>query len=114
MARTAELIMGIFGGVFGLLGSILSVIIGALALSFGTFTPAIGIEEIGMRFLLALIASIVGLVGAGIVNSHDKRKIGGSLMLVSAIVGVATVGVYYLLAAILLGISGTLALVNKK
>ncbi|MGO9387105.1 MAG: hypothetical protein ACLPWD_03550 [Methanobacterium sp.] len=51
-SRTIEMILGILGGVFGLIG-------GVFALIFAAFAPSVG----GLG-LSAVLASIVGLVGA--------------------------------------------------
>jgi len=108
LARTAELVLGIIGGIFGLLGAIVALFLGGLGGAFGMS----GAETIVGLGWLAILASIIGLVGAGIVKS--KPKAGGALMIISAILGIISVSFAYLLATILLGIGGLLAIFRKE
>jgi hypothetical protein len=108
LTRTAELVLGIIGGIFGLLGAGAALFIGGLGSVFG----AGGAEAIIGLGWLAIVASIIGLVGAGIVKG--RARAGGALMIVSAILGLIAVSFAYLLATILLGIAGLLALFRKE
>lgn len=105
--RTAELVLGILGGVFGLIGAGFALLIGGLG---GAFEVA-GAKQIVALGWVAIVASIIGLVGAGLVTS--RTKLAGGLMLFAAILGLISISFGYLFATILLGIAGILALVRK-
>jgi hypothetical protein len=98
-SRTIEMILGILGGVFGLLG-------GVFALIFAAFAPSVG----GLG-LSAVLASIVGLVGAIYVGQNPK--IGGIILIISAIWLLISISVFGVLGAALLGIAGLMALIRK-
>jgi len=108
MARTAEMILGIIGGIFGLLGAVAALFIGGVgsAINMPNATTITGLG------FLAIIASIMGLVGAALVNS--RTKIAGALMVTSAVLGLIAISAFYLLGTILLGIAGFLALIRKE
>lgn len=108
IARTAELVLGILGGIFGLGGAI-------IALSIGGIGGALGAEGAGLISglgWLAIVASVIGIVGAALVNS--KTRLAGGLMLLAAVLGLIAISFFYLIATILLGIAGILALVRKE
>lgn len=105
--RTAELLLGILGGIFGLLGAGFALFVGGLG---GVFGMA-GAKQIVTLGWLAIVASIIGLVGAGLVTS--RTKLAGGLMLFAAILGLISISFGYLFATILLGIAGILALFRK-
>lgn len=107
-SRTVELILGIVGGIFGLLGAVAVIAIGGLG---GTVYMPGASETIGLGFL-AVMASIIGIVGAAFVKS--KTKISGIMMIVAAIIGIVSVSLFYILGTIFFGIAGILALVKKE
>lgn len=107
MSRTPEMILGIIGGVLGLLGAIFAIFLGGIGGAFG----AQGAETITGLGFLAVIASIIGIVGTALVNS--RTKLAGALMLVSAVLGLIAIYLFYALGTVLLGIAGILALVRK-
>ena len=103
--RTAEMILGIIGGIFGIIAGL--VVFFPYGYEYGW-----GFEYLyGLVGALAIIFSIIGIVGAAIVES--KTKISGVLMIVAAVLGLISVFVFYVLPAILLGIAGILALLRK-
>ncbi len=65
------MVLGIIGGIFGLLG-------GVFALMFSAFAPSVG--TLGFS---AVLASIVGIVGAAYVMQN--AKLGGIILIVSAL-----------------------------
>jgi len=105
--RTGEMILGIIGGIFGIIAGLAAVVIGGIGETFG-FTKASELYGLGA---LAIIASIIGIVGAVIVES--KTRISGVLMIVAAVLGLIGVSFFYILPMILLGIAGILALLRK-
>ncbi len=99
-SRTIELVLGIIGGIFGLLG-------GAFAILLSSFG---GSEILGLG-ISAILASIVGIVGSVYVKTNAKT--GGIILIVSAIWLLISISAYGILGAVLIGISGLLALIRK-
>lgn len=98
-SRTLEVVLGVLGGVFGLLG-------GAFALIFSAFESSI--FGLGVS---AVLASIVGLVGAVYVTQNPK--IGGIILIISAIWLLISISAFGVIGAALLGIAGLAALIRK-
>lgn len=108
MARTAEMVLGIIGGIFGILVGLAEGAIGGL----GEVLNVHGATNLYGLAVLTITASIIGIVGAALVGS--KPRISGAVMLVAVVLGlVGGVIFFYVLPAILLGIAGILALVRK-
>lgn len=107
--RVAGLVLGILGSVAGFFGAL-------VAIFFGGVTGALGDEETGTTLAIActiaIVASIVGLIGA--IISPGKPKLGAGLMLASAIIGIIAVFVAYILGAVLLLIGALLAFIGRK
>ncbi len=98
-SRTLEVVLGVLGGVFGLLG-------GVFALIFSAFESSI--FGLGVS---AVLASIVGLVGAVYVTQNPK--IGGIILIISAIWLLISISAFGVIGAVLLGIAGLAALIRK-
>ncbi len=98
-SRTIEIVLGILGGIFGLLGGIIAVL-------FSVF--ASDILSLGIS---AIIASIVGIIGA--VYVLRNAKIGGIILLISALWLLISISLFGVLGAVLLGIGGLLAIFRK-
>ena len=98
-SRTVELVLGIIGGIFGLLG-------GVFALMFSAFAPSVG--GLGVS---AVLASIVGIIGAAYVLQNAKW--GGLILIVSAVWLLISISVFGLPGAVLLGLGGLLAVLRK-
>jgi hypothetical protein len=98
-SRTVELVLGIIGGVLGLLG-------GGFALIFSAFAPSIG--GLGVS---AVLASIVGIVGAAYVVQNAKY--GGIILIISAVWLLISISAFAVPGAVLLGIAGILAILRK-
>jgi len=99
-SRTIELVLGIIGGMFGLLGGIFAIFLGSIAGG-----------EIVILGLSAVFASITGIIGAIYVTKN--ARIGGILLIISAIWLLISISLYEVLGAILLGIAGIVALLRK-
>lgn len=99
-SRTIELVLGIAGGIFGLIGGVLAVLLGSFA----------G-DEIVLLGISAILASIVGIVGSVYITKDPK--IGGIVLIVSAIWLLISISLFGVLGTILLGISGLLAIFRK-
>lgn len=99
-SRTIELVLGIAGGIFGLIGGVVAVLLGSFA----------G-DEIVLLGISAILASIVGIVGSVYITKDPK--IGGIVLVVSAIWLLISISLFGVLGTILLGISGLLAIFRK-
>ncbi|MEN4017576.1 MAG: DUF4064 domain-containing protein [Methanobacterium sp.] len=106
-SRTLELVLGIMGGFFGLLGGIGAVMIG----SFGEAFNVAGYSDIMISGTIAIIVSITGVIGAVMVK--NKPQTGGIIMILSAIIGFICIFVFYILGGFFLALGGVLALVRK-
>ena len=98
-SRTVELVLGVIGGIFGLLG-------GIFALMFSAFAPSVG--SLGVS---AVLASIVGIVGAAYVMQNAKW--GGIILIVSALWLLISISLFGVLGAVLLGLAGLIAVLRK-
>ncbi|MNG21850.1 hypothetical protein D3C84_1062640 [compost metagenome] len=70
-----------------------------------------GASDLGGLGWSALLFSVVGIVGSIVVRS--KAKLGGALMTISAIAGVISVSMFYVIPGILLIIGGLMGLLRK-
>jgi hypothetical protein len=98
-SRTVELVLGIIGGIFGLLG-------GVFALMFSAFAPSVG--GLGIS---AVLASIVGIVGAAYVMQNAKW--GGIILILSSVWLLISISLFGVLGAVLFGLAGLLAVIRK-
>lgn len=98
----AALIIGIFGAVAGFMGALLVLTAGGL----GTVLEQEGAGLAIWSALIAVGASIMGLVGAAI--SLHNPKAASRLMLASAVVGFIGVTLAYAVAIILFGVASFL------
>jgi hypothetical protein len=71
--KTVAMVLGIIGGVYGLIGGIVATLLSSAFLNHS-----------GVVLFLALVLSIVGIVGAAIVR--NKTLLGSTLMGISSIV----------------------------
>ncbi len=99
ISRTAEMVLSIIGGVFGLLGGLFAIIMAAFS------------SELLILGLSAIIASIVGII-AGVMVKKDN-KLYGALLIISAIWLLISISAFAIPGTVLLGIAGILALVRK-
>ena len=100
--------LGIIGTIFGFFGALFALGIGGLGEAF----EAEGATSVIKSGVVAILASITGLVGAVLV--FGKPKLAGWLMIGSAIVGLVAVSLFYIIATVFLGIGGVLALTIKQ
>lgn len=102
-SRTVELVLGLLGGIFGFFGALFAIGIGGLA---GAFGASNGADVVGLGFV-AILFSIIGIIGAVTVKSKPKRA--GTLMMISAVGGLICISLAFLLPFILLLIGGIMA-----
>ncbi len=105
MKRTTEFVLGLLGGIFGFGAAF-------FALFFGAVDEAVSgsSEVIGLGWA-ALLFSVLAIVGSIVVKF--KAKAGGIMMLVSAIGGVISVSLFYVLPGLLLLIAGLMGMIRK-
>lgn len=108
MKRTTEFVLGLIGGIFGILSAIVALFIGGVDAAFSS-TGTSDIVGLGWS---AVILSIVGIVGSVVVKS--KAKFGGILMIISAIGGLISISMFYILPAVLLLIGGLMGVFKKN
>ena len=106
--RTTEFVLGLIGGIFGFIGAIIALAIGGLGNAFG----AEGASTISSLGWLAIVFSILGIVGCVVVRS--KSKLGGVFMLISAIGGLISISFFYALSFVLLLLAGLMGIFKKK
>jgi chromate transport protein ChrA len=115
-SRTAEFVMGLIGGIFGFLAAIVATVLGGLAASLGEAFESDEASSSGSFFIAlgvsAIIFSIIGIAGAALVKG--KPKLGGTLMIVSAIGGLISISLFYSLSFILLLIAGLMGVLKKE
>ena len=106
--RIAALIIGIFGAAAAFVGALLAMLFGGVGVALDESEG----EQIVVLGMVALLMSIVGLVGAAL--SIAKPRAAAVLMALSAIVGVVLIFVAYIVATVLLLIAAVLAFLGRK
>ena len=106
--RTVEFVLGLIGGIVGFFGAIFALFVGGLAGAFGAKSASL---VVGAGWF-AILFSILGIVGAALVKS--KTKLGGWLMIISAVGGVISISFAYALSFVLLIIAGLMAVIKKE
>lgn len=105
--KGAILALGILGGVFGLIGALFAFGLSGVGQSLGSQDVA----SVSKNGVIALLASITGLVGAVLV--FKNTKLSGWLMIGSAIIGFIAAFLAYIMSAIFFFIAGIMALTIK-
>lgn len=106
--RTAEFVLGLIGGIFGIIGGILALTVGGAAAAFGVSGGA----TVSVLGFIAILLSVLGIVGAAIVRKNSK--LGGVFMTIAAVGGVICISAFYILPGILLIIAGLMGLIKKS
>ncbi|MGX5677855.1 DUF4064 domain-containing protein [Bacillus toyonensis] len=107
MKRTAEFVLGLIGGIFGIICAFVALLIGGMGAAF----EADGANTIIGLGWGAVALSVLGIVGSVMVRS--KAKVGGIMMTVAAIGGFICISLIYLLPGILLLIGGLMGIFRK-
>jgi hypothetical protein len=108
MKRTAEFVLGLIGGIFGVIFAFIVLMIGGMGAAFG----AEGANTIIGLGWGAVGLSILGIVGSVMVRS--KAKVGGIMMTIAAIGGFICISIFYLLPGVLLLIGGLMGIFRKN
>ena len=107
MKRTAEFVLGLIGGIFGIICAFVALSIGGMGAAF----EADGANTVIGLGWGAVALSILGIVGSVMVRS--KAKVGGIMMTVAAIGGFICISIIYLLPGVLLLIGGLMGIFRK-
>ena len=107
MKRTAEFVLGLIGGIFGILCAFIALFIGGL----GSALEADGANTVIGLGWGAVALSVLVIVGSVMVRS--KAKAGGIMMTVAAIGGFICISLIYLLPGVLLLIGGLMGIFRK-
>ena len=107
MKRTAEFVLGLIGGIFGIICAFGALMIGGMGAAF----EADGANTVIGLGWGAVALSILGIVGSVMVRS--KAKVGGIMMTVAAIGGFICISIIYLLPGVLLLIGGLMGIFRK-
>ncbi|MFN2745167.1 MULTISPECIES: DUF4064 domain-containing protein [Bacillus] len=108
MKRTTEFVLGLIGGIFGFIGAFIALMIGGIDAAFSSSGTS---QIVGLGWG-AVFFSILGIVGSVIVR--NKAKLGGIMLLISAIGGFICIFMFYILSGVLLFIAGIMGLVRKE
>jgi len=106
--RTASFVLGLVGGILGILAAILAMFIGGVG---SAFEASDSDSIIGLGFS-ALLASVLGIVGAALVKG--KPKVGSLLMFIAGIWGIISISAFYVVSGILLIIAAIIGLFIKN
>jgi hypothetical protein len=105
--RTAEFILGLIGGILGIVVAPGLFFLGGLVGAFGLRS---GVTLVGWA-VGGVILSIIGLVGVAFVRSHPRAA--GTMMVISGLLGMfVALGLW--VGALLLVVAGIIALVRKE
>ncbi len=107
MGRTAELVLGLVGGIFGILVGIFAMFVGGFGAALGVH----GAETITGLGFGAMILGVIGIIGGAIANRNNKAA--GGLLLLSGILGFIAVSAFWIIPGILLIVGGALAFRSK-
>lgn len=107
ISRTAEFVLGLIGGICGIIAGIVAIAIGGVGSAVGA-SQAGSVTSLG---IFAILFSILGIVGAAIVNS--KTKVSGILMVIACVGGFVCISMVYIFPGIMFAIAGVMALVRK-
>ncbi|HET9017855.1 MAG TPA: DUF4064 domain-containing protein [Thermomicrobiaceae bacterium] len=106
--RTASLVLGIIGGVFGLIAALLAMFVGgvgsALQDSSGHTVAGLG--------LAAFFIAVVGIVGGAVAPKYPRMA--ALLELVAGIAGFVAVSLFWILSGPLFLIGALLAFLGRK
>ena len=107
MGRTAEMILGILGGIFGILGGLFAITVGGLGAAF----EVTGASEVVWLGAAAVVLGIIGIIGGAIVNRNTK--LAGGLMLFCGVVGFIAISAAWTIGGILLIVGGALSFLRS-
>ncbi|GGA54305.1 hypothetical protein GCM10007416_29400 [Kroppenstedtia guangzhouensis] len=107
MKRNTEFILGLLGGILGLGAAFFALFIGEV----DEVASKASYEITGLGYT-AFIFSVLAILGSILVRA--KAKIGGWLMILSAIGGIVSVSLFYVLPGLLLLIAGGMGAFRRE
>jgi hypothetical protein len=99
--------MGIIGGIFGILASILAMTVGGI----GSAVGADGANSVMGLGFVAMLFSVLGIIAGTIAKS--KTKLAGILLLVSGIAGFICISLFFIISGILFIVAGLIGIFAK-
>lgn len=96
MKKTTEFVLGLIGGIFGIIGSLMAIFIGGAATAFGSSHGS----TITGSALIVLIVSILGIIGS--VIASKQTMLAGIFLIAAAVIGFICIFMFYILPGILL------------
>ena len=106
--RIAALVLGIFAGLFGLIGGMCGVVVGEVAGAFDAEDADL-VVNLGW---LAFVAAISGMIGSSF--ALHRPKMASGIMLVSGIVGLIAISFAFIFSAIFFGLASLLAFLGRN
>jgi hypothetical protein len=106
--RTASLVLGIIGGVFGIIAGLLAMLIGGAGAAFEAQDSG---TIIGLGFA-AVFIGVVGIVAGALTPRYPKAA--AILQLFSGVAGFIAVSLFWIFSGILLLIGGALAFYGRR
>ncbi|WP_323687729.1 MULTISPECIES: DUF4064 domain-containing protein [Listeria] len=106
MSRKKEFVLGLIGGIIGILTAILVMTVGGAASLF----EADGADSVTTTGFIALLFSILGLVGACIVKKH--HLLGSTFMISAALGGTISISLFYIVPLVLFAIAGLMGMIR--
>ena len=105
--RTASLVLGIIGGVFGIIAGILAMLIGGAGAAFEATDSG---TVIGLGFA-AIFIGVLGIVGGAVAPRYPKAA--AIIQLISCVAGFIAVSLFWIFSGILLLIGAALAFFGR-
>lgn len=106
--RTASLVLGIIGGVFGIIAALLTLLFGGIGSAF----EATGAESIVARSFVAVFVGVVAIVGGALALRYPK--VSATLQLITGVLGLILIGLFWIFSVILLLTGALLAFLGRK
>ncbi|MEJ1320147.1 DUF4064 domain-containing protein [Latilactobacillus sakei] len=106
-SRTAEMVLGILGGVFGIIAGVFSFFMGGIDSAMNS-TSSSSLFGLGIG---RIIASIVAIILVCMINKN--RVVMGWIIIVCGVLNIIFVSAFGILSGVLIIIVGILALVRK-
>ncbi|MFJ6411306.1 DUF4064 domain-containing protein [Terribacillus saccharophilus] len=108
MNRNTEFVLGLIGGILGFFGAIFALFMGSIDAAFND-TGSSSLTGLGW---FAFLFSTLAIIGSIVVKS--KAKLGGVLLLISAVGGLISISFFYLISAVLIAIAGFMGVFKKN
>ncbi len=106
--RTASLVLGITGGVFGIIAALLALMLGGIGSAF----DAAGAGSIVGRSFFAVFIGVIAIVGGALAIRYPK--VSAILQLITGVVGLVLIGWFWIFSVILLLVGALLAFLGRK